>query len=160
MGWDHSGVQLQDAFALPALADTRINLCCRQRFVHHQLLHDPNINALLDQVSAKTMPKTMRREGRVEDPCAVLGESNEVRYRGRAQWAAPVLPSWEPPRLGGHGLGQLCDDRVQGECGLFATLPDSADGDADEVLLEEPESSVWLKLHNLILGPLVPEQLL
>jgi hypothetical protein len=34
------------------------------------------------------------------------------------------------------------------------------DGDADEVLLEEPESSVWLKLHNLILGPLVPEQLL
>jgi len=34
------------------------------------------------------------------------------------------------------------------------------DGDVDEVLLEEPESSVWLKLHNLILGPLVPEQLL
>ena len=34
------------------------------------------------------------------------------------------------------------------------------DGDGDEVLLEEPESSVWLKLHNLILGPLVPEQLL
>ena len=34
------------------------------------------------------------------------------------------------------------------------------DGDADEVLLEEPESSFWLKLHNLILGPLVPEQLL
>ena len=32
--------------------------------------------------------------------------------------------------------------------------------DDDEVLLEEPESSVWLKLHNLILGPLVPEQLL
>ena len=34
------------------------------------------------------------------------------------------------------------------------------DGVVDEVLLEEPESSVWLKLHNLILGPLVPEQLL
>ena len=34
------------------------------------------------------------------------------------------------------------------------------DGGADEVLLEEPESSVWLKLQNLILGPLVPEQLL
>ncbi|MBL8350923.1 MAG: phospholipase D family protein [Burkholderiaceae bacterium] len=36
----------------------------------------------------------------------------------------------------------------------------AVDGDAEQVLLEEPESSVWLQLHNLILGPLVPEQLL
>ena len=36
----------------------------------------------------------------------------------------------------------------------------AVDGDTEEVLLDEPESSVWLQLHNLILSPLVPEQLL
>jgi len=34
------------------------------------------------------------------------------------------------------------------------------DGDTETVLTEEPETSPWLRLHNLLVSPFVPEQLL
>lgn len=34
------------------------------------------------------------------------------------------------------------------------------DGDSETVLTEEPETSTWLRLHNLLVSPFVPEQLL
>jgi hypothetical protein len=34
------------------------------------------------------------------------------------------------------------------------------DDDKEVVLTEEPESSFWLRVHNLLISPLVPEQLL
>jgi putative cardiolipin synthase len=36
----------------------------------------------------------------------------------------------------------------------------SMDDDKEVVLTEEPESSFWLRVHNLLISPLVPEQLL
>ena len=34
------------------------------------------------------------------------------------------------------------------------------DGDKEIVLMVEPESSFWLRIHNALLGRFVPEQLL
>jgi putative cardiolipin synthase len=36
----------------------------------------------------------------------------------------------------------------------------SMDDDKEMVLTEEPEASLWLRLHNLLVSPFVPEQLL
>ena len=36
----------------------------------------------------------------------------------------------------------------------------SMDEDKEMILTEEPESTFWLRVHNLLISPFVPEQLL
>ena len=36
----------------------------------------------------------------------------------------------------------------------------SMDDDREVVLTEEPESTLWMRVHNVLISPFVPEQLL
>jgi cardiolipin synthase C len=57
-------------------------------------------------------------------------------------------------QLGAYQVGRSASGALQWR------VPDGPGGTPGEVLTSEPESTVWLQLHNLLLGLLVPEQLL